>query len=382
MENGDRRPTIQQVADAAGVSKTSVSFAFNAPERLRPETLMRIRRAAAALGYRPRAVSRTVGHRRHGTIAFLAPHALGTMFANPNFAEFAAGALTASEAAGYSMHFVSPLHGSLAQSLDRSSIAGVIAIGLRGKGAELDEIRQAGFPLVAVDSDPSIDERSVSVDDEGGAYAAAAHLVGLGHRDILVLSLGPLPSQSGDPWSVRSRRMSGYSAALANAGIVLPADAVEYAPPSVQGGADALHRAWDNGLSPTAILAMSDAMALGAMSAAMQVGIRVPHDLSIVGFDDIELARHTDPPLTTVHQPTRTKGEAAVRLLLDGPIRREDDRGERRLLETWLVIRASTASPATQAARRAGRRRTRRGGGRQDAPDQGDRATEESMQGA
>lgn len=358
MQGGDRRPTIGNVAQAAGVSKTSVSFAFNAPDRLRPETLMRIRRVASELGYRPRTVSRTLGQRRQGSIAILAPQALGTMFVNPNFGEFAAGALTTAETAGYSVHFVSPLHGPLALAVDRANAAGVIAIGVRADGPEIDEIRRADIPVVTVDSSPSIDEPSVTVDDEGGARAAAAHQLGLGHRRFLVLSLGPYPSSMGDPWSVRARRMAGYSSALADDGIVLPESAVQFGPASVEGGTEAFLRAWAAGVRPTAVLAMSDAMAIGVLSAARQLGIRVPRDMSIVGFDDIELAPYTDPPLTTVRQPTRLKGEEAVRLLLDGPPRRDDQRGEHRLLDTQLVIRSSTTTPATPSADRGGRRRT------------------------
>ena len=359
MQDGDTRPTIGDVAKAAGVSKTSVSFAFNAPDRLRPETLMRIRRAAAELGYRPRIVSRTLGQRRQGSIAILAPHALGTMFVNPNFGEFAAGALTTAETAGYSVHFVSPLHGPLALAIDRANAAGLIAIGVRADGPEIDEIRRAEIPVVIVDSAPSIDEPSVTVDDEAGARAAATHLLRLGHRRFLVLSLGPYPSSMGDPWSVRARRMAGYSSALADDGIVLPDSAVEFGPASVEGGAETFLRAWAAGERPTAVLAMSDAMAVGVLRAARQLDIRVPLDLSIVGFDDIEVAPYTDPPLTTVSQPTRLKGEEAVRLLLESPLRREDQRVEHRVLDTQLVIRSSTTTPATTTiADRGGRRRT------------------------
>jgi len=340
VQDGDR-PTIGNVATAAGVSKTSVSFAFNAPDRLRPETLMRIRRVASELGYRPRTVSRTLGQRRQGSIAILAPQALGTMFVNPNFSEFAAGALTTAETAGYSVHFVSPLHGPLALAVDRANAAGLIAIGFRADGPEIDEVREADIPVVTVDSSPSIGEPSVTVDDEAGARAAAAHLLGLEHREFLVLSLGPYPSSMGDPWSVRARRMAGYSSALADEGIILPDSAVEIGPASVEGGTEAFLRAWAAGVRPTAVLAMSDAMAIGAIQAIHERGARVPDDVSVVGFDDVDLAASTDPALTTVHQPVRGKGEEAVRMLLAVIGGREPAPGHRRL-ETRLVIRSST----------------------------------------
>ena len=112
----------------------------------------------------------------------------------------------------------------------------------------------------------------------------------------------------------------------------------------MEGGIDAFRRAWARGARPTAILAMSDAMAIGALRAARDLGLRVPADLSIVGFDDVDVAQYTDPPLTTVHQPIRRKGEAALRLLLAGGRQRDEGHIEQGRLATRLVIRGSTAS--------------------------------------
>ncbi len=352
MPQQTRRPTIDDVAADAGVSKTSVSFAFNTPDRLRPETLARIRHSAAALGYRPRAAPRTVGHARHGTIAILVPQALGTMFANPSFGEFAAGALAEAEAAGFAVQFISPLHGPLAQATGGRSLSGVVAIGLRPDGPEIDDIEQSGLPVVSVDAEPSPGVPSLTVGDEAGARSAADHLLDLGHRSFLVISLGPFPSPTGSPWSVRARRMAGYSGALADRGIVLADESVVYCHASIAGGSEAFARAWTSGQRPTAVIAMCDAMAIGVIEAAHDLGLRVPADLSVVGFDDIELARFTDPPLTTVCQPVRDKGRAAVRLLLSSPARREDRAETRTQLETDLIIRGSTRR--LRAARRTG----------------------------
>ena len=342
MPQQTRRPTIADVAAAAGVSKTSVSFAFNTPDRLRPETLTRIRHSAATLGYRPKPLLRTLGQRRHGTIAILAPQAFGTMFANPYFGEFAAGALAAAEAAGFAVQFLSPLHGPISQATDGGGVAGVLAIGLRTDGPEIDDIDRAGLPLVTVDSAPAPGIPSLTVDDETGARAAADHLLDLGHRSFLILSMGPFPSVTGNPWTVRARRMAGYSSALAARGIVLSDESVVYCHASVTGGAEAFTRAWASGQRPTAVLAMCDAMAIGVVRAARDLGLRVPAELSVVGFDDIELARYTDPPLTTVRQHVHDKGREAVRLLLSSPARREDRTDSRTELETRLVIRGST----------------------------------------
>jgi DNA-binding LacI/PurR family transcriptional regulator len=126
---------------------------------------------------------------------------------------------------------------------------------------------------------------------------------------------------------------------------------------------------------------MSDAMAVGVFSAVRRLGLRVPDDVSVVGFDDIELSQYTDPPLTTIHQPTRHKGEEAIRLLLEGPVRRDDGRRVRRLLETRLAIRGSTRAPVGVATVRGGQRRAGQGGpAGVDPIGTGARVTEESMQ--
>ena len=113
-------------------------------------------------------------------------------------------------------------------------------------------------------------------------------------------------------------------------------------PASIDGGLAITNRAWEDGLRPTAILAMSDAMAIGAMRALRDLRLEIPGDVSVVGFDDIDLAPHVDPPLTTVHQPIRRKGEEAVRLLLTVVERRDHAKPEHRRLETRLIVRAST----------------------------------------
>jgi DNA-binding LacI/PurR family transcriptional regulator len=119
-------------------------------------------------------------------------------------------------------------------------------------------------------------------------------------------------------------------------------------PASIDGGIASLQRAWEDGLRPTAVLAMSDAMAIGAMRAIKDLGLSVPSDVSVVGFDDIDLAQHVDPPLTTVHQPIRRKGEEAVRLLLTVVERRGLTKPEHRRLETRLIVRGSTGPVARQ----------------------------------
>jgi alanine racemase len=350
MEGTTRRVTIADVARVAGVSKAAVSFAFNTPERLSPETVTRIREVAASLDYRPDPVARMLAQRRTWTIGILTPQGLDVIFTNPYFGEFAAGVATAAEAAGLAIQFISPLHGSLTRAVDRASVDGIIAAGLGVDHPEIGQIRRSGLPFVLVDSTALPDEPAILVDDEGGGYAAGAHLVQLGHRAFVVLGIEPpLAAAANDPAWVTARRLRGYRAAAAEAGITIDDAAVVLGPASMQGGIAAFRRAWAAGQRPTAVLAMSDAMAIGALRAARELGLRVPEDLSIVGFDDVDLVQYTDPPLTTVHQPIREKGEEAVRLLLDGRGTLGPAGSGLHHLATNLVIRGSTA-PAPASA--------------------------------
>ena len=346
MERRRHRPRIADVAREAGVSKTAVSFAFNSPERLAAETAIRIREVADTLGYRPNPVARMLTQRQTMTLGVLTPQALAVIFSNPFFALFSEGVAHAAEDLGYELHFISPLHGSLALAVGRATVDGVVAIGLSADHPEVGQIRGAGLPMVLVDSDDLPEHSSVVVDDEAGARAAAQHILELGHRDLLVIAVeGPVsPSGERKPHGVTERRLRGYRAALEAGDITLQDDHVVAGRASIEGGASAFQRAWAAGLRPTAVLAMSDAMAIGAMRAARELGLRIPDDLSVVGFDDIDLAAHVDPPLTTVHQPIRQKGADAVRLLLAEVEQREANRPEHLRLETRLIVRASTGT--------------------------------------
>lgn len=196
-----------------------------------------------------------------------------------------------------------------------------------------------------VDSTALPEHSSVEIDDAGGAFAAASYIASLGHRDVLVLGVEPPAPGGPDPDGVTSSRLRGYREAFVGVGARIEDDRVMVGPATFAGGLAITRRAWEAGLRPTAILAMSDAKAIGAVCALRDLRLAVPGDVSVVGFDYIDLALHIDPPLTTVHQPTRRKGEEAVRALLTVMERSGPAKPEHRRLATKLIVRGSSGPP-------------------------------------
>ena len=335
-----RRVTIHDVAGKAGVSTAAVSHAFNDPERLRATTVTRILDAARELGYAPNPHARALHSQRVGVLGVLFPQPIATVFANPFFGSFLEGIGSVTDERGIGLLTVSPVGGSLERAIAAAPVDGFVIIGLDEVHSEVAPLRKRGVPFVIVDGD-SLTASSVNVDDETGAYAAAEFLLASGHRDVLVLTFPTPHEHLDDPrYGVGGRRLRGYRRAFAERSLQLRSDRLIPTTVTLQGGDEAFATAWAHGARPTAVLAVSDIIALGALRAARRLGLRVPEDLEIIGFDDIPLAAASQPPLSTVYQPIQEKGRVAIRLL----IRELDEGGQRDLivLPTELLLRGTT----------------------------------------
>src|SRR4029077_1100213 len=167
------RVTIADVATAAGVSKTAVSFAFNNPEKLGQATLERVLGVAQELGYAPHPAARALSMRRSGTIGILIPQRLSTVFANPFVGELIQGLGDLCEEHDLTLLLVPPLDGSLEGAIPQASVAGLISLGLGPRDPALEVLDAMGIPTVLVDSESSSEHPVVNVDDRGGAESAA-----------------------------------------------------------------------------------------------------------------------------------------------------------------------------------------------------------------
>ena len=186
------------------------------------------------------------------TIGILTPQALSVIFSNPFFGAFSEGVAAVAEEFGYGLHFISPLHGSLATAMNRATVDGVVAIGLSDDHPEVEQIRRAGLPIVLVDSTALPEQRSIEIDDAGGARAAAEHLIALGHRNVLIVGRRTARAGVGlDPDGVMGRRLRGYRDAFATVGVELPDERLIIGPATIDGGLAAMRRAWEDGLRPT-----------------------------------------------------------------------------------------------------------------------------------
>jgi len=334
------RVTIADVAGAAGVSKTAVSFAFNNPEKLGQATLERVLHVAHELGYTPHPAARALSLRRSGTIGVLIPQRLSTVFANQFLSELFQGLGELVEEHDLSLLLVPPLAGSLEGAIRQASVDGFISLGLSPDDEALATLERIGIPTVLIDSEASPAHPAVNVDDAGGAESAARHLLELGHRQLAVILLPPTHAQAG-PTPTAARRLVGYKAGLA--AFDAPPPYTVTAGATMAAGARAFDSFPKGRRRPTGVLAMSDMAAIGVLGAAEAAGIRVPDDLSVVGYDDLPMAAWTSPPLTTVRQPIVEKGRLAARLL----IQRLQGKAVTSPppLATNLVVRGSTSRP-------------------------------------
>jgi DNA-binding LacI/PurR family transcriptional regulator len=364
-ENGEkrkksgRRATIKEVAARVGVSAATVSNAYNRPDQLSVELRERVFAAAKELGYAgPDPVARGLRRGRAGAVGVVYADPLSYAFADPAAVMFLEGVSQAAEEAGLGLLLVpAPLReGRNPRTVAEAAVDGFVIYCLAEDDPLVDLALERRVPLVLVEQPPREGAPSVETDDVEGARAAAEHLLGLGHERLGVVSfelgrdasgeLADLERQREATYRPSRLRLDGYRAAVEEAGLswedVPVYEATENTPEQGRTAAEVLLTLERR---PTAILALSDQLALGVFEAARKLGLSIPEDLSVVGFDDVPEASRTDPPLTTVFQPHVEKGLVAGRMLV-AQLGGEEPRSLA-LLPTRLVVRGSTASPAS-----------------------------------
>jgi DNA-binding LacI/PurR family transcriptional regulator len=338
------KPTSSEVAAAAGVSRSAVSFAFNNPQRISAETRERILAAARDIGYTPNTLARMLRAGTTNSIGVLLPQRLARILENPYYARFLMGVGQVCDQEGYTLLLSPPLQDSVLTAIPYAAVDGFIVCGLETDRGEVAELERRNIPFVLIDSDSYDGAPSVEVDDQGGARDVTRYLLELGHRRLAVLSMDPGPDAAVRGYrGPLARRMAGIAEALAEVGMAMPDVRLAEVPVTRTDG----YRATKELMAqdpPTAILALSDVLAYGAIDALQDLGLDVPKHVSVTGFDDLAESAWSRPRLTTVRQPIVTKGRTAADFLISA-IRDQDQHPHQRL-GTSLVVRESAAEPA------------------------------------
>ena len=341
--------TIVDVAARAGVSTATVSRVLSGSTTALPATRERVLSAARELAYRPSGVARALKTAETRTIGLVV-----TDITNPFFPQIVRAVEDEAHRRGYGVLLSTAADdparemATLDLLLERR-VDGIVLASGRASRRLARHLAAVPVPVVLVNTETRLAGlATIGTAQRAGARLAADHLIGLGHRRLAFVGAPPGPSAAGS-------RRAGVAQAMRLAGVATDALAVVSGDGRVEGGAAAVERLLDDAGGPSGIVAYNDLAAIGVLRGLHSRGIAVPGEVSVVGFDDIEPASWTDPPLTTIRQPTDAMGRWAVERIagaLGGHARTD-----RVTLEPELVVRGSTAAPGGP---RAGSRRRAR----------------------
>jgi DNA-binding LacI/PurR family transcriptional regulator len=327
--------TLQDIAVAVGVTQTTVANALKGKGNVSEATRQHVLKCAEELGYRPNILARSLAQGKTDTLGFLLP-----TIANPFYPEIAEAIERTAGQRGYQMLLCNTYYDFQQgrQHLERLVsrwVDGIIVMGSSMDIADLVTHFRRGLPIVLCDWQENESPRGipqVSVDFRRAGALAAEHLLSLGHRQIGIIVSEPQ----------QTLRLEGFRAALQAAGLPLEDEMIQQGHSTLESGYAAARAFLAAPVRPTALFATTDWMALGAMEAILDAGLRVPQDISIVGLDDIVVSAHIRPPLTTVAVPKFQLAKEATELLL-GLINEESPSQLARLIEPALIVRQSTA---------------------------------------
>ncbi len=329
--------TIREVANLAGVSSTTVSHVVNKSRFVSEEVRLRVLAAMKELGYRPNALAQSLRSGYTHTIALLLPDS-----ANPFFAELGRAIEKEAFKVGYNIILCNTeadfeKEDIYIDVLMKKQVDGVVFCSVGSRTDSFRELSSLKLPVVVLDRELSeINMDTVVCDNRQGGYLATRHLLELGHRRIGCISG---PSQI----TPSAERVTGYKAALEEVGVPFDEGLVIRGDFHPETGLLATRTLLKLAKAPTAVFSCNDMMALGILRAAAELGASVPGDISVVGYDDIELASYSIPSLSTICQPKEEISGTVVRLLLERIANKE--LGARRIvLPVSIIVRQSTAA--------------------------------------
>lgn len=330
--------TMKDVAELAGVSTATVSRALMSPEKVSSSTRKRVEDAVIESGYCPNSMTRNIKRNESKTLVVIVPN-----LCDPYFSEIIRGIEEAASEQGYLV-----LHGDSHQQKCRDNSLVNLAYSKQADGMILlgtdlpidaSKTEQRNLPpmVMACEYAPELELPTVHIDNLTASFEAVNYLAQLGHKRI-----GEIRGPETAP--LCSFRSQGFQQALRRAGLSIDLTNSVSGDFSFESGAQALRKLMSVGSPPSAVFCHNDMMAIGAIKEAKKMGLRVPQDISFIGFDNIEFSEFCDPPLTTVSQPRYEIGYQATKMLFE-LLNGNEVRSGSRLLDAELVVRQSTLPP-------------------------------------
>jgi len=350
--------TLRDVAAAADVSVGTASNVFSRPELVSEAARERVHAAARKLRYAgPDPAARRLRTGTAGAVGLVFTYTLEFAFADAAAVAFLRGLAAGLHRRQSGLLIVPTTRSEVLESGEGGEevvrdalVDGFVVYSAPDHDPRVEAAIARRLPTVIVDQPRGLERLPfVGIDDHAGAHAAAEHVRRLGHRRIAIVSFGFSADDAGEqPFPLTAERLAGYRAGLGPLADATPVHICR--PNDIEHAENLAREVLSPADRPTAILAMSDAIALGFRRVAAELDIAVPDELSIVGFDDSPLAALSDPPLTTVAQPTEDKGRVAAELLLAALARRRRVR-RRTILPVQLRVRGTTAAPPRRSSR-------------------------------
>ncbi|HOK00123.1 MAG TPA: LacI family DNA-binding transcriptional regulator [Termitinemataceae bacterium] len=316
-----QRVTIKEIAERAGVSKATVSFAFNSPWKITDATRQRVLQVAEELEYVPDPLARTLATKQVGSIGLLLPDPIQEAFKNPYIVELLEGIGAVCHGEDLSLTILPPVKGLLTHTVRTALVDAIMTIGIGPDHEVLSIIRKRNLPFVIIDGAGLSGSVQVGIHDEEAGYQLLRHVLELGHRRITILSIKNLHEAIVDaPTARRSRildlRLQGAYRALREWGLEPedPGISLCLVDADMDSASGVTEKILEEQPGPTALVCFADVLALGAYGAIKKKGLRIPEDITVVGFDGIRFSRLLEPPLTTIYQSGYDKGYAAASL--------------------------------------------------------------------
>ena len=329
------RKTIEHVAQLAEVSKATVSRVLNDSPKVTEQTRDKVMKAIKESGYYPSAMARRLTTNKAETIGLLIPSPQDKTFGNPFYTEILRGFAHQAKIEGYDLLlFINEHQFNYSQLFHDRRVDGLLLVGVNRKDKEVIQLSKNKFPYILTGKVDYKEANYVDAENRRGAYQAVSYLVNLGHKRIGYLG-------GSFDFVFNQERFEGYLQVLKEHNLEYGKELTMESINTEESGYEAMHKLLESSSIPTAVFAANDLDAIGAMKAAKEKGLKIPEDISFIGFDDIQLASYTEPTLTTVRQPIYEMGTTAISLLVR-LIEGEEKEPLKVELPTRLIIRESS----------------------------------------